>query len=252
MVFKPLPPALANRPNTVFSREERAACGQDEDLQGIPPACAQGCLSLLCSPGQWGARLPGSPAAASGASAVAARADYFFCAALKGAAGSHLLTDKAELKIKAKPAWCSPQEAGLAGSTGLSSATQPGAELHRHPLNLFLQNSCIWKWGLKCSMLPVFAVLCMLAPSLQTAAQAFCQLQDAGEGLEVTNQSSSRQMLHCPALLPHLDVIILRPGDHRCSTQLLVVCAQGTAHAGTSVELFLWVGVKAAAQQEQS
>lgn len=134
MVFKPLPLALANR-TLCFPWGGCAACGQDEDLQGSPPACAQGCLSLLCSPELGAARhtSPGSPATGSAANAVAARADYFSCAALKGAAGSHLLSDKEELKIKAKPAWCIPQEAGLAGSTRLGSATQSGAELRRHP-----------------------------------------------------------------------------------------------------------------------
>lgn len=60
----------------------------------------------------------------SAASVLAAGADYFSCAVLKGAAGSQLLSDKENLKIKAEPAWCGPQEAGQAGNAELGAAIQ--------------------------------------------------------------------------------------------------------------------------------
>ena len=60
----------------------------------------------------------------SAASVVTARADYFSCAVLKGAAGSRLLSDKEKLKIKARPAWCGTQEAGQAGNAELGAAIQ--------------------------------------------------------------------------------------------------------------------------------
>lgn len=90
---------------------------------------------------------------------------YFSCAAPKGAAGSRLLSDKEKLKTKARPARCNAQEAGLAGSTGLGSATQPGAELCRNHRADSFRAAVSGSWGLNCSLLWGFAVLCGLAPS---------------------------------------------------------------------------------------
>lgn len=180
-----------------------AACGQDEDLQGSPPVLG-GVSTLLPRAGDTEAH---APLAHQPPALLPARSPpelyYFSCTALKGAAGSRLLSDKEKLKTKARPARCNAQEAGLAGSTGLGSATQPGAELRRHHRADSFRAAVSGSRGLNCSLLWGFAVLCVLAPSpsLADGCTGVHQLQDAGERLEVTDQSSSRWVLCCPALL---------------------------------------------------
>lgn len=128
---------------TLFQSFSPALAAQMLCVPGGCSVCDHGENLGIAHPPAWCPSLhsPGRAAAGSAASGVAARADYFSCAALMGAAGSHLLCDKEELKIKAKPLWCGPLEAGLAGSTGLVSATQPGAELCRCPRSQLLHSS---------------------------------------------------------------------------------------------------------------
>lgn len=158
----------------------------------------------------------------------AARADPSSCAAPQGAAGSHLPSEKEELKTQA---WCSPQETGLAGSTGLSSATLSGAELCRHPECPSLQSSPIWKQGVRC-WVGLLRCVCLHQPfPLQRAAQASWKLQGAGELLEEAEGSSKVDIA-----LPSSPA---SPG--RCHPEVLnTALCSGTAHAGALAELCPW------------
>lgn len=128
--------------------------------------------------------------------------------------------------------WCSPQETGLAESTGLSSATPPGAELCRHPECPSLQSSPIWKQGVRC-WVGLLRCVCLHQPfPLQRAAQASWKLQGAGELLEEAEGSSKVDIA-----LPSSPA---SPG--RCHPEVLsTALCSGTAHAGALAELCPWV-----------
>lgn len=142
MLFKPLSSALA--------KQTLRRCAVCEDPQS-PPVC-QAASALVPRH-----TLPWLPAA----STATARADPPLCCT-EGSSSSQLLSEEEELKTQARPVWCSPQQTGLAGSTGLGS----GAELQTPRVPIPPEQPFLGAGG---EGLAGFAVLCVPAPTLPLA-----------------------------------------------------------------------------------